>query len=78
MNIYNQYDESKDIANLLEQEGLYERAKQITDAMIEGSTGNEIYMILRSRLKSLIDKENFPMKVKDKANNLYLSLNSIL
>jgi hypothetical protein len=78
MMLFNQYDEAKNIAVLLKREGYIEQARQITDAMIEGGTGTEIFMILRRRLSTIIDIKDLSPIVRERINVLYLKLNDAL
>ncbi|MEO7065619.1 MAG: hypothetical protein ABI114_01810 [Rhodanobacter sp.] len=78
MSTYNQYDEANKIAMLLEMDGFSDQADQITNAMKDGKTGTEIFMILRFRLRSLLDIYGLPEETREQIRILYSKLDEAL
>lgn len=78
MNAYDHYEEAKKVAEQLEAEGFPEQAKQVSDAMVDGKTGTEIFMILRFRLKPLLDVEGISEATKQRLQLLYSKVDEAL
>jgi hypothetical protein len=75
---YDYYGEAKSLAEAAKEAGLFEYASEIMGAMEEGSTGTEIFMILRARLARLILEEKLPLDFMTRARTLYEKLNDAL
>jgi len=72
------YKEAKAISDSLRGAGFVVYADQMSSAVSEGSTGTEIYMILRWRLTSIIEDGILPVDIKVKALSLHRYLNDVL
>lgn len=70
--------EAKLLSQQLSQSGRHEDADKIDQALCEGSTGNEICMMLRYYLKNMLDQAGFEEPLKSKLTQLYTELDSIL
>ena len=78
MNTYDHYEEARQVAALLKSEGFPEQAQQISTAMTDGKTGTEIFMILRFRLKPLLDLEGIPESTRQRMQLLYSKVDEAL
>ena len=78
MNTYDHYEEAKEIAALLASEGKPSEAEQILDAIRNGKSGTEIFMILRFRLAPLLDAENVSIETKKRMRVLHGKLDDAL
>jgi hypothetical protein len=78
MNTYDHYEEAKAVAASLAVEGFLDQAKQINDAMMEGRTGTEIFMILRFRLKPLLHVGGLSDATRQRLQFLYSKLDEAL
>ena len=58
------YREVRSIRDSLDRVGQHEYAEQIRRALIEGSAGTEIYMILRSRLTNIAGDPAIAMDIR--------------
>ena len=72
------YKETESISNSLAAAGLVEFASQISSAVSEGSTGTEIYMILRWRLANIIKDGALPTDIRGRALSLHKCLDDEL
>ncbi|MFK4448525.1 hypothetical protein ABH944_008599 [Caballeronia udeis] len=64
------YDDTGALARSLADAGLGRHAEQLLAALSEGSTGTEIFMILRLRLCDVIDDGAVPPEYKGEAAGL--------
>jgi hypothetical protein len=64
------YDDTRALARYLADAGFGRHAEQLLAALSEGSTGTEIFMILRSRLSDVIDDGAVPPQHKVEAAGL--------
>jgi hypothetical protein len=78
MSAYNHYDEAKEIASQLENEGFEPFATQIRDAMKRGATGTEIFMMLRACIKPLLNDAGLPKHTAARLRILYTKLDDAL
>lgn len=78
MSTYDHYEEARKVAELLEADGFSDQAKQVSDAMVDGKTGTEIFMILRFRLHPLLDAEGLSEATKQRLRVLYSKVNEAL
>ena len=64
------YQEARSIGDSLDRVGQHEYAEQIRRALIEGSTGTEIYMILRLRLINIASDQAIAMDIRTRVQFL--------
>lgn len=51
MNSYDYYSQARELAKLLARDGAAALSKEVLNAMVNGSTGTEIFMLLRVAVK---------------------------
>jgi hypothetical protein len=78
MDSYDQYEETKKIAQLLTAEGHAAKAQELLSALTEGRTGTEIFMVLRYRLTPLLNAPGLSTEVEQRISVLYESVNAAL
>lgn len=78
MPIFDYIHAAKILSQQLSRAGYHEDAAAIDMALDEGSTGNEICMMLRYHLSSILDNDNFDESLKPQVAELYTELDSIL
>jgi hypothetical protein len=64
------FNDTRALAQRLADAGFAGHAEQLLAATSEGATGTEIFMILRSRLSSVIDDGSVPSHYKNDAEGL--------
>lgn len=75
---YDHYAEARRLADMLTHEGLDDWAKEIVDAISEGSTGTEIFMRLRMQIALLLASTQGSPEIISCANRLHKELDSAL
>jgi DNA transposition AAA+ family ATPase len=60
MSSYDHYSEAKKLAKLLERDSAHSLAEEVLDAMVAGSTGTEIFMLLRMAVKKVLSSPGLP------------------
>jgi hypothetical protein len=75
---YDQYEEAREIAALLDQEGLKDQATQLRNALADGATGTEIFMMIRFRLKVMLNDGPLPHELSLRIKTLYSYLDTAL
>ena len=78
MNAYDYYSEAKALAEELKLAGLIHYGTEILDSMEEGETGTEIFMMMCSRLASMLAAKNIPANLLERVTGLYGKLNDAL
>jgi hypothetical protein len=78
MSAYNHYDEAKKIASELESEGFESFAAKIRDSMRYGSTGTEIFMMLRACIMPLLNEDGLSTQTSDHVRTLFTKLDDAL
>jgi hypothetical protein len=76
--MYDHYKESKELAGLLAAEGRTAEANAILDAMKIGKSGTEIFMILRFRIRPLLDAADVSEETKGRLRILYKKIDEAL
>lgn len=78
MNLYDHYSEAKRLVRLLREDGLTTWANGIESAMDEGSTGTEIFMMLKMQVKNYLASNQGSAVAIECANRLFEQLNEAL
>lgn len=78
MNTYDHYEEAKKIAALLAAQGMSLESVQILDAIKDGKSGTEIFMILRFRLAPLLNAQGLSEDTKERMRVLHTKLDEAL
>ncbi|MBC7501611.1 MAG: hypothetical protein H7315_14105 [Herminiimonas sp.] len=78
MDIYDHYEEAKKIAALLAAQGMASESVQILDAIKDGTSGTEIFMILRFRLTPLLNAQGLSKDTKERMRILHTKLDEAL
>jgi hypothetical protein len=78
MNAYDYYSEAKRLAKTLESSGFFNYGAEILEAMEEGGTGTEIFMMMRMKLAKLLTAERLPLDLRTSIQALYEKLDSAL
>jgi hypothetical protein len=76
--MYDHYKEAKDIAGILATGGKTVEAGQILDAIANGKSGTEIFMILRFRIGPLLDAADVSEEAKGRLRVLYTKIDQAL
>ncbi|WP_137175660.1 hypothetical protein [Massilia sp. HP4] len=58
MSSYDHYSQARELAKLLARDGAAAISKELLDAMVTGSTGTEIFMLLRVAAKKSLAQPN--------------------
>ncbi|MGF6275389.1 hypothetical protein ABIB38_003787 [Massilia sp. UYP11] len=58
MNSYDHYSQARELAELLARDGTAALSEEVLDAMVIGSTGTEIFMLLRVAVKKSLAQPN--------------------
>lgn len=58
MNSYDHYSQARELAKLLARDGAVALSEEVLDAMVIGSTGTEIFMLLRLAVKKSLAQPN--------------------
>lgn len=78
MNAYDYYSEAKALAEELKLAGFVSYGAEILGSMEEGETGTEIFMMMRSRLASMLAAKNLPENLFERVVGLHGRLNDVL
>lgn len=78
MPVFDYIDAAKILSRQLSQAGYHDDAAAIDMALDEGSTGNEICMILRYHLGNILENDDLDEPLKPQIAELYTELDSIL
>jgi hypothetical protein len=78
MSKFDYINAAKHLSEQLSQCGYKEDAESIEMALEEGSTGNEICMMLRFYIKNILDQKKISDPMKSKLTELYTEVDSIL
>lgn len=72
------YGEARRLAFELEGAGFSRFSDSILNAIIEGGTGTETFMMMRFKLSQIIGVDNLPPDLKDRAIFLHKKINDAL
>lgn len=75
---FDYYAAAQELIICFEQEGHFEDASNLRNAMEEGSTGTEIFMALRFHLSRIVAKKTLGAKLQEKATVLMIALDNAL
>jgi len=74
MNTIHASEKAFELANALEQEGLFEIAEEIRTSIYGGATGLEIDFRLRDKIKSLQKEKKIPIGLAEKVIEVEVAL----
>ena len=78
MNSYDHYSQARELAKLLARDGAAALAEEVLDAMVIGSTGTEIFMLLRVAVKKSLAQPNLSSDAMQLAQTLLTHLEKAL
>lgn len=78
MNTYEHYSQARELAKLLARDGAVALSEDLLDAMIIGSTGTEIFMLLRVAVKKSLARPNLSADAIQLAQTLLTHLEKAL
>jgi hypothetical protein len=78
MNSYDHYSQARELAKLLARDGATALSEEVLDAMVIGSTGTEIFMLLRVAVKKSLAQPNLSSDAIQLAQTLLTHLDKAL
>ena len=78
MNSYDHYSQARELAKLLARDGANAPSEEVLDAMAIGSTGTEIFMLLRVTVKRSLAAPNLSSDTRQLAQTLLAHLENAL
>ena len=78
MNSYDHYSQARELAKLLARDGAAALSEEVLDAMVIGSTGTEIFMLLRVAVKKSLAQPNLSSDAIQLAQTLLTHLEKAL
>jgi hypothetical protein len=78
MNSYDHYSQARELAKLLARDGAAALSEEVLDAMVIGSTGTEIFMLLRVAAKKSLAQPNLSSEAIQLAQTLLTHLEKAL
>lgn len=78
MNSYDYYSQARELAKLLARDGAAALSEEVFDAMVIGSTGTEIFMLLRVAVKKALAQPNLSSDAIQLAQSLLTHLEKAL
>lgn len=78
MNSYDHYSQARELAKLLARDGAAALSEEVLDAMDIGSTGTEIFMLLRVAVKKSLAQPNLSSDAMQLAQTLLTHLEKAL
>lgn len=78
MNSYDHYSQARELAKLLARDGAAALSEEVLDAMVTGSTGTEIFMLLRVAVKKSLAQPNLSSDAIQLAQKLLTHLEKAL
>jgi hypothetical protein len=78
MNSYDHYSQARELAKLLARDGAAALSEEVLDAMLIGSTGTEIFMLLRVAAKKSLAQPNLSSDAIQLAQTLLTHLEKAL
>lgn len=78
MNSYDHYSKARELAKLLAHDGAAALSEEVLDAMVIGSTGTEIFMLLRVAVKNSLAQPNLSSETIQFARTLLTQIEKAL
>lgn len=74
---YDHYSQSRELAKLLARDGAVALSEEVLDAMVIGSTGTEIFMLLRAAVKKSLAQPDLSDDAIQLAQTLLIHLEKV-